>query len=506
MEDFTSITVSKGEKMLEIHNPTSFPLIGMGSQGAVFKLSEEKCVKIYEDPVQAEMEGEALKAGQHLPFMPKLYETGQNYIVMEYFNAPNLKEYLKNCMFMPENIARKLLDILDGLKSAGFTMIDAPLRHIFVMENEELKVVDHVNGFKRNHPVPLKLLRDLKIILLKESFLMHVKKLDPVTYTEWDDFFNKNQMDFRDIVVGSKGPDGGVKVDSAISLPLIGKGHQGAVYRIAEDKCVKIYGKLNHAKEEQNVLLSSQNLPFIPKVFETQPNYTVMEYLLGPDLNSFLKKQRFLSIEISKKLLDMLVTMKNNGFKQIDAPLRHIIITKDGFKLIDHVYSFQREQSKPLELFENLSERKFLSDFIDHVKELDPKLYSDWNGPELEFFLAQETEEQPETLKQDQSSILSNKKTAGKASEGASREFIKNKPKGNTMSGEKDNSKKKAKNKTKQSLNKTEGKKKDGVANTTSEPAETDRKNRRRNNVRQLLKAAMVMNDIMNDHNNNNSK
>ena len=42
----------------------------MGAQGAVFKLSEDKCVKIYSDPVQAKMEEEALKAGQHLPFMP----------------------------------------------------------------------------------------------------------------------------------------------------------------------------------------------------------------------------------------------------------------------------------------------------------------------------------------------------------------------------------------------------------------------------------------------------
>ena len=32
----------------------------MGAQGAVFKLSEDKCVKIYSDPVQAKMEKEAL--------------------------------------------------------------------------------------------------------------------------------------------------------------------------------------------------------------------------------------------------------------------------------------------------------------------------------------------------------------------------------------------------------------------------------------------------------------
>ena len=51
--------------------------------------------------------------------------------------------------------------------------------------------------------------------------------------------------------------------------------------------------------------------------------------------------------------------MKKSGFKQIDAPLRHIIITKNGFKLVDHVYSFSREQDRPLELFKDLHQIKF---------------------------------------------------------------------------------------------------------------------------------------------------
>ncbi|MGE7906440.1 hypothetical protein ACQKNS_18765 [Peribacillus sp. NPDC094092] len=378
MEDFKTITVTKGEKSLEIHNPTTYSLIGMGAQGAVFKLSEDKCVKIYSDPVQAEMEEEALRAGKHLPFMPLVYETGPNYIVMEYFNAPTLKEYLRNCTYIPHTIVKKLLYILKELKQAKFTMVDAPLRHIFVMGNEELKVIDHVNSFKRMHPVPLKLLRDLNIILLKESFLAEVKKLEPDTFNEWEDYFNQNSMDFRNIPVLSGGSGNGVKVDSAITQTLIGKGHQGAVYRVSEDACVKLYGKTEHADQEKTVLLSSQDLPFIPKVFETGPNYILMEYLLGPDLNTFLKKQSVLSEDITKRLLYILKTMENSGFKQIDAPLRHIIITRKGFKLVDHVYSFSREQKRPLELFKDLRERNFLDSFLEQVKALDPDTYAEW--------------------------------------------------------------------------------------------------------------------------------
>jgi len=378
MSDFQSITVSKGEKFLEIDNPTEYPLIGMGSQGAVFKLSENKCVKIYTNSLQAKMEKEALLAGQHLPFFPRFYESGSNYVIMEYFNAPTLKEYLRNCTYIPESITKKLLQVLSELKKAKFTMIDAPLRHIFVLENEELKVIDHVNSFKRIHPVPLKLLRDLNIILLKDSFLAQVMQLEPQTYKEWMDFFDHNKMDYKNIPVSSGGSGKGVKVDSAISQTLIGKGHQGAVYRISEDKCVKIYGKSEHAKQEKQVLLSNQHLSFIPKVFETGSNYIVMEYLFGPDLNTFLKKQTYLSDEVAGKLFDILAAMKSAGFKQIDAPLRHIIITANGFKSIDHVYSFTRSQPKPLELFHNLQERNFLDSFLEYVQATDPKTYNEW--------------------------------------------------------------------------------------------------------------------------------
>ena len=378
MKEFKSIKVTKGIKTLIIDNPTNYPLIGMGSQGAVFKLSEEKCVKIYTDQLQAKMEAEALKAGQHLSFFPRLYETGSNFVVMEYFNAPTLKEYLRNCTYIPESITKKLLSMLNAMKEANFTMVDAPLRHIFVLENEELKVVDHVNAFKRQHPVPLKLLRDLNIILLKDSFLSRVKKMDPDTFKTWEEYFENNSLDYKNIPVTSGGSGKGVKVDSAVSQPLIGKGHQGAVYRISEDKCVKIYGKPDHCKQEKEVLLSSQDLPFIPKVYETGPNYIVMEYLRGANLNQYLKKQYSLSEEITKRLLDILTTMKNSGFKQIDAPLRHIFLTNQGFKSVDHVYSYTRIQDRPLELFQDLHERGFLESFLEQVRTLDPKTHTKW--------------------------------------------------------------------------------------------------------------------------------
>ncbi|OEH93096.1 hypothetical protein [Bacillus solimangrovi] len=382
MTNFKSITVTKGEGTLIIDNPTNFPLVGHGAQGAVFKLSEDRCVKIYENTEQAKMEQESLKAGQHLSFMPKVYETGSNYVIMDYFYAPTLKDYLKNSMHMEESMAKKLLTILKELKQAGYNVVDAPLRHIFVLENEELKLVDHVNAFYKTSPFPIKLLRDLKLILLKESFLMHVKKLEPKLYKEWDMFFNGNDIDLKTISVVPGGSGTSVKVDTAFRPKLVGQGHQGAVFRLSEDQCVKVYPNVNHAQQEKEVLVSCKHLPFIPKALKTSSNYILMEYLLGPDLNSFLKKQRAfqrtLPEDITRQILEILKMMKAEGFKQIDAPLRHTFLTIDGLKLIDHVYSFTREQDRPLELFEDLQLLNYLDPFLEQVKAIDPKTYNDW--------------------------------------------------------------------------------------------------------------------------------
>ena len=409
MVDFRLIKVTKGPKTLLIDNPTNYPLIGMGAQGAVFKLSEERCVKIYSNTLQAQMELEALKAGQHLSFFPRLYGYGENYIVMEYFNAPTLKEYLRNCTYIPETFTRKLLSILNEMKKAEFTMVDAPLRHIFVLENEELKVIDHVNAFKRIHPVPLKLLRDLNMMLLKESFLSQVKRMEPETYEIWQHYFNENKLDYRNIPVSSGGDGEGVKVDSAISQTLIGAGHQGAVYRIAEDRCVKIYGKPEHCEMEKTILLANQDLSFIPKVYETGDNYVVMEYLVGPDLNTFLKKQTTLPLIVTKLLLEIVTSQKQAGFKQIDAPLRHVFVTNTGFKMVDHVYSYSRLQERPLELFQNLHERGFLTAFLEQVKILDPATHAEWTKMPIPL-----TEEEVQMEIKDIPTVLPEIKSRGK--------------------------------------------------------------------------------------------
>lgn len=191
MNDFDSITVTRNEqKELVIHNPTSYPFIGKGLQGAVFKLSEDSCVKIFLKPEVAKQEKEAMLKGQGLPFMPKLFESGHNYIIMEYIGGPSLRDYLQEHGTITESITRQIVFMKREMKRLGFTNLDiCVIRHIFVDKQQILKTVDHANAYKRK-PIPVRLLNTLSELGLIDLFLQQVKDMDQEFYSEWKNYMS----------------------------------------------------------------------------------------------------------------------------------------------------------------------------------------------------------------------------------------------------------------------------------------------------------------------------
>lgn len=192
MEDFKSIRVIReGENQVEVvHNPTSYPLIGKGKQGAVFRIAPDKCVKIFADPIKVIKEKEAYKATEGSNIVPKLFEVGENYLVLEYIEGPNLQEYLASEGKLTEDITRKILDLLQEMKRLKFIRVDARLKHIYLTKEGVLKVIDHANSFKlkeRPKRPELLMIRLNRLGLLSE-FLEQVKHIDQESYEEWKDF------------------------------------------------------------------------------------------------------------------------------------------------------------------------------------------------------------------------------------------------------------------------------------------------------------------------------
>lgn len=188
LNDFTLIEVYKprGWKKVEVvNNPTSYELIGRGMQGAVFKLSNQKCVKIYPNEKHCRLEKQALSEVQKSSFFPRLYDSGTNYIVMEYIEGVPLEDYLKNKGTMPLEITKQILALFKEMEYLNFTDYDIYLRHYIVTDHQTIKVLDHVKSFTRNRPKPKYFFKDLRKLGLLELFAYQVREIDEKTYGKW---------------------------------------------------------------------------------------------------------------------------------------------------------------------------------------------------------------------------------------------------------------------------------------------------------------------------------
>jgi predicted Ser/Thr protein kinase len=185
MEDFKSIIITQNSKKVSIkENPNNYEVIGNGAQGVVLKLSPDRCVKLYTNSTYTNLEEKVLRATSESRFFPKTYESGKNYIVMEYLKGPSLEGFLKN-EELSEHIANEILLILKEMEKLGFSRIDCILRHIFIDAEGNLKVIDHVNAFVKTRPFPKKLFGELNRLGALDKFINYIKNIDEEMYLKW---------------------------------------------------------------------------------------------------------------------------------------------------------------------------------------------------------------------------------------------------------------------------------------------------------------------------------
>ncbi|MFD0824464.1 kinase [Neobacillus sp. M.A.Huq-85] len=184
MNNFKDI-VSRNNGWVSIEDLVGYKKIGKGSDGSIFQISPEKCIKIFEKEETFRNELLAYQAGKSSSVIPTLYEYGRNYIVIEFINGPSLRHYLKNEKELSESTAQKLLFMLDEFKRIGFTRLDTQIRHIFINELGEIKVIDHKRAFSRKTNAPVRLLKDLRKIGFLDEFLEYVEIFSWSLYNEW---------------------------------------------------------------------------------------------------------------------------------------------------------------------------------------------------------------------------------------------------------------------------------------------------------------------------------
>ena len=174
-------------------------------------------------------------------------------------------------------------------------------------------------------------------------------------------------------------PDEDVVVLNKSPLEMIGKGRQGAVFRVTDDIVVKVYGDPEDCEREYYAMSLGQHTDLLPKLYKKGENYIAMEMVKGIDLREYLQSQP-LTEQLSQKLIEMLITFKKIGYERIDHHKRQIYIQDDlSLKVIDVGRTVWRNRVYPYprKLLNSLGE-DYKQTFLDHVKTFAPKLYEEW--------------------------------------------------------------------------------------------------------------------------------
>lgn len=170
-----------------------------------------------------------------------------------------------------------------------------------------------------------------------------------------------------------------VKVVNKSVLEMIGKGRQGAVFKVTDDICVKVFGNQEDCDREHYALSLGKDRNLFPKIYEKGKLYIAMEMVKGVDLREYLQSQP-LTKQLSAKLINLLITFKEIGYERIDHHKRQIYLQQDGcLKVIDVARTVWRDRVYPYprKLLNSLGEDN-KNQFLSHVQELNPQLYEEW--------------------------------------------------------------------------------------------------------------------------------
>jgi predicted Ser/Thr protein kinase len=159
-------------------------LLGKGTQGSVYKIDSEKCIKIFKSGSSCKKEVKTLKMAQGDHHFTRLYGYGDRYIVRECIHGIELDKYLKINPLTLE-ISTKIIDVYETLGKVGYSRKDIMLFHIFVTSDKYFRIIDTARVMKEKTTYPRRILEELRKLGYEKKFLNHVNDIRPDLYNKW---------------------------------------------------------------------------------------------------------------------------------------------------------------------------------------------------------------------------------------------------------------------------------------------------------------------------------
>ncbi|HEY5563539.1 MAG TPA: AarF/UbiB family protein [Clostridiaceae bacterium] len=169
---------------MENINISRLPLIGQGVHGKVYKIDENRCIKVCKDIKDMQMEYAVLKHAEGYPQFPKVYECKKNYMIREYIDGQNIRTYIKR-NGLDNNIARGLTELIKVFIRLNFTRIDIRMAEVFVTANNQIRIVDTTRYMDKQASYPKKMLKNLNELGYLKQYMYFLKENYPEFYNSW---------------------------------------------------------------------------------------------------------------------------------------------------------------------------------------------------------------------------------------------------------------------------------------------------------------------------------
>ena len=159
-------------------------IIGQGVYGVVYLYNSNTCVKVNKDRNNNLTEVNLYKQYAHCPLFPRIYEFGDNYIVMEYIQGRSLKEFLEQ----GNKLNTEYLDGLIKMFEEGYKIglkLNPNAKHVIMTPNKRIRLVDLDDIVKFASSKPFMLFHRLAKYGQKSDFIQYVNTNNKQIYHKW---------------------------------------------------------------------------------------------------------------------------------------------------------------------------------------------------------------------------------------------------------------------------------------------------------------------------------
>lgn len=159
---------------------------------------------------------------------------------------------------------------------------------------------------------------------------------------------------------------------------FLGRGHNGAVYRMNDGKAIKICVEEISCRKESDILTKVDGSKLFPRIYECGGNYMIRDYVGGKCMKNYIKNKG-LSRELALEIIKVLEEFQRLEFSKIDIRCKDLFVQKDGsLMIIDPKGSYSRNMDYPRHLCKGLRKLRVLHVFLQVLRDQRPELYRMW--------------------------------------------------------------------------------------------------------------------------------